>query len=128
MFNYVLNFFIKKGDELKIEKILKQIDNGEFLADNLDDINILTMTKKFPDKFIATLEVNYDDFVDDLEFIVRLESPNEAYMEEDITLNSFHSSYFFDECPNLYTINVFKEEDRFSVDNILDIVLAKKNS
>lgn len=128
MFNYVLNFYIKNNDILKIDDILTKINNGEFDIYELENVNILKMTKKFPDNYSVTLEVNYDNFIDDLEFNVRLESPNDAYIEEVVTVKSFNSSYFFEGENNLYTINILDEEDRFNMENILDIVLAERNN
>lgn len=127
MMNYVTNFYLKSMDIMKIDDVLFKINNGLFNQYEVDNINLLKISKKFPDNYTVSLEVNYDDFIDDLEFSVTLQSPDKNYVKEVTTTKSFNNSYFFEGDDNLYSIYILNEEDKFVVENILDIVLAENN-
>lgn len=127
MMNYVTNFYLKSMDIMKIDDVLFKINNGLFNQYEVDNINLLKISKKFPDNYTVSLEVNYDDFIDDLEFSVTLQSPDKNYIKEVTTTKSFNNSYFFEGDDNLYSIYILNEEDKFVVENILDIVLAENN-
>lgn len=125
MVNYVANFYLNLSDIMKIDDVLCKINNGVFNQYELENINLLRISKKFPDNYTISLEVNYDDFIDDLEFSVTLQSPDKSYFKEVTSTKSFNNSYFFEGNDNLYSVYILNEEDKFVVENILDIGLSE---